>query len=292
MNNLGGLNLSRRGLNRDSRSWRHQRVSLDSRENLDSVKKCVSTVQKSWSRSRLLDFVSTSMSRPKSLDQDWEIHRDLKILACLDSLSWSQLRSAWIFVFSHRDFSIRQDFSSFQTQKALTMSRFLNKSQKSWRVLTNLDNLNESKSRLNNHDFKNHNWGKKSWSRPSRKSWQFKKVSLDTKDALDLNLDWSRLPRPPCLLMNKKLIYFLLFLTFLYWSKTIIFISGQIEPTYYWKKMFRDSNFKVKCYLRTSTSDWTHSSPKLKFEIQISKENTFKELFRTLCFFTLTFYNT
>ncbi len=31
----GGLDLSRRGLDRDSRSRRRQRVSLDSRENLD-----------------------------------------------------------------------------------------------------------------------------------------------------------------------------------------------------------------------------------------------------------------
>ncbi len=34
-NNLGGLDLSRRGLDRDSRSRRRQRVTLDSRENLD-----------------------------------------------------------------------------------------------------------------------------------------------------------------------------------------------------------------------------------------------------------------
>jgi hypothetical protein len=41
---------------------------------------------------------------------------------------------------------------------------------------------------------------KKSWSRPSRKSWQFKKVSLDPKDVLDL--DWSRLSRPPRLYLT------------------------------------------------------------------------------------------
>jgi hypothetical protein len=32
----------------------------------------------------------------------------------------------------------------------------------------------------------------KSQSRPSRKSRRFSKVSLDTKDVLDLDLDWSR----------------------------------------------------------------------------------------------------
>ena len=39
---VGGLDLSRRGLDRDSQSRRRQRVSLESRENLDSVKKLVS----------------------------------------------------------------------------------------------------------------------------------------------------------------------------------------------------------------------------------------------------------
>jgi hypothetical protein len=107
---VGGLDLSRRGLDRDSRSRRRQRVSLDSRENLDSVKKLVSTIEISRSRSRYLDFVSTTMSRPKSLDRDREIRLDLKFSAFLDSLSRSRPRSAWIFVFSRRDFSIRQDF--------------------------------------------------------------------------------------------------------------------------------------------------------------------------------------
>ncbi len=45
----------------------------------------------------------------------------------------------------------------------------------------------------------------KSWFKKSRprkkKSWSrhFKKVCLDTKDVLDLDLDWSRLSRPPTL---------------------------------------------------------------------------------------------
>ncbi len=76
----------------------------------------------SRSRLRLLDFVSTSMSRPKSLN------RDLKILAFLDSLSWS--RSAWIFVFSRRDFSIRRDFSSFWDSKGF------NNVEISWQIST------------------------------------------------------------------------------------------------------------------------------------------------------------
>ncbi len=94
-------------------------MSLDSRENLDGIKKCVSAIEKSWSRSRLLVFVSTSMSRLKSLDRGREIHWDLKNLAFLDSLSWSRLRSVRIFAFSRQNFSIRRDFSSFSDSKGL-----------------------------------------------------------------------------------------------------------------------------------------------------------------------------
>ncbi len=100
----GGLDLSWSCLDRESWSWHCQRVSLNSWENLDIFKKCVSTIEKSRLR---------SMSRPKSLDQDREIHQDLKILAFLDSSSRSRSRSGWILAFSSQDFSIRQDFSSF-----------------------------------------------------------------------------------------------------------------------------------------------------------------------------------
>ena len=89
----------------------------------------------------------------KSLNRDREIHRDLKILAFFNSLSQSQWRSAWIFVFSHRDSSFRRDFSSFSdskgldnveiSQQILTASRqiltilmCLDKSRQSQRVFT------------------------------------------------------------------------------------------------------------------------------------------------------------
>ncbi len=202
---VGGLDLSRR----------RQRVSLDSRENLNSVKKLVSTIEISRSRSRLLDFVSTTMSRPKSLNRDREIRRDLKFLAFLDSLSQSQPRSAWIFVFSRRDFSIRRDLRPRQCRDfstnlncvstnldcVSTNLKNLDASQQILTILTRLDNLDKnldaSKSRLKRE--------KKSWSQPSRKSRQFKKVSLDTKDILDLDLDWSRLSRPPTLVWTSAL---------------------------------------------------------------------------------------
>jgi hypothetical protein len=128
--------LSRHGLDRDSRSRRRQRVSLDSRENLDCVKKLVSTIEISRSRSRLLDFVSTTMSRPKSLNRDREIRRDLKFSAFLDSLSRSRPRSAWIFVFSRRDFSIRRDLGLDNVEISRQISTRLDKSRQSRRVST------------------------------------------------------------------------------------------------------------------------------------------------------------
>jgi hypothetical protein len=139
------------------------RRGLDSRENLDSVKK----------------LVSTTMSRPKSLDRDREIRRDLKFSAFLDSLSRSRPRSAWIFVFSRRDFSIRRDFRPRQCRDFSTnlncvltnldcVSTNLENLDVSRQILTistististrldNLDkNLDASKSRLKNLDFKN-----------------------------------------------------------------------------------------------------------------------------------------
>ncbi len=109
------------------------------------------------------------MSRPKSLDRDREIRRDLKFSAFLDSLSRSRPRSAWIFVFSRRDFSIRRDFRPLQCRDfstnldcvstnldcVSTNLENLDVSTISTR-LDNLDkNLDASKSRLKNLDFKN-----------------------------------------------------------------------------------------------------------------------------------------
>jgi hypothetical protein len=156
-------------------------------DNLDGFQKLVSTIEKSRSRSRFLDLVSTSMSRPKSLDRDWEICRDLKILAFLDSLSRSRSRSAWIFVFSRRDFSIRRDFSSFSDSKGLnnveiswqisTASRQISTASRQISTISmcldNLDkNLNATMSRLKSLDCKNLDRDKI-------------KVDLDVMDNLD-----------------------------------------------------------------------------------------------------------
>ncbi len=96
---LGGLDLSR------CRHW--QKV------NLDSFKKLVLTIDKS--RSRYLNFVSTSPSSPKSLDQ--EIRPGLKFLVNLDSLS--QSRISWFYHFRDKHFSIFQYFWAWSHSKSL-----------------------------------------------------------------------------------------------------------------------------------------------------------------------------
>ena len=69
---LGGLDLSRSCLDRESRSQNFQKVSkkvsLDSLVNLDTLKKLISPI-------KILDLVSTSMSRPKSLDREEDLSR-------------------------------------------------------------------------------------------------------------------------------------------------------------------------------------------------------------------------
>ena len=132
---LWGLDLSWSCLDQDFWSLNCQKVCLDSWGNLDIVKKFISTVEKSQLRLRLLDFVLTSMSRHKSLDQDWEVHQDEEILSFLNSLFWSWLRSKWIFAyFLLRFLKTLRLFVIFRLKKPWFIQDFL----------TNLDNLNFS----------------------------------------------------------------------------------------------------------------------------------------------------
>ena len=96
-------------LDRNSRCQHWKKVGLDSGENLDTFKILVSTIEKSRSSSRNLDFVSTPPSSLKSLDWDWEICWDMTFLANLDSLSrsrvsqfypisWSRFLNLWRFL--------------------------------------------------------------------------------------------------------------------------------------------------------------------------------------------------
>ncbi len=116
----GGLDLSQRGLDQDSRSRHLQKVSLDSWENLDNFKKLVSTIEISQSRSRNLNFVSTPPSSPKSLNRDRKICRDMKFLANLDSLSQSWSRVSQFYNISRSRFL---NFSRFLSLKYLKKSR-------------------------------------------------------------------------------------------------------------------------------------------------------------------------
>ena len=76
-----------------------KRVSLDGRENLDSFKKLVSTIEISWSRSRNLDLVSMSLAKTV-LFVEIETYQDL-------------LRFLWLLVI-FVDFLI---FFSISTEK-------------------------------------------------------------------------------------------------------------------------------------------------------------------------------
>ncbi len=98
----GGLDLSRLCLSRDSWSQHWQKVSLDCWENLDSFKKLVSTIEKSWSSN--LDFVLTPPSSPKSLDRDWEIRQDLKFLVNLNSFFDLNPELVDVNIFLNQDF--------------------------------------------------------------------------------------------------------------------------------------------------------------------------------------------
>ncbi len=136
----GGLDLSRRGLDQDSQSWLWQKANFDGWENLDNFKKLVSTIEKSQSRSRNLDFVTTPLSSPKSLNRDREICQDLKILAKHDNLSWSLLRvSQWMS--SYFSIEISQFVKIFEPEVPQKVSKMLGYLDKSWKVSKNLENL-------------------------------------------------------------------------------------------------------------------------------------------------------
>ncbi len=135
----GGLDLTRSCLDLDKKSWSRQRqkVCLDSQE---------ISVKKSWSRSRFLDFVSASISRPWSLDRDWEFHRDQKILAFLDSLSWSRSRVSQFFQISRSRFLNLSRFAGVMyLKKSLKCWDFSTNFAASWQILLVLDKSRQSR---------------------------------------------------------------------------------------------------------------------------------------------------
>jgi hypothetical protein len=139
---LGGLDLSRHGLDRDSRSRRFSKVDLDLMDILDGFQKLVST----W-----------------------------------------------------RTFSTAQKTKS-QHGLCPKISIFVKISIET----LDLDTF-------------------KSWSQRDGQSRRFSKVSLDTKDVLDLDLDWSRPSRPPSLI-----IFYVCRTWFVYCHKNMYSLSCKI----------------------------------------------------------------
>ncbi len=136
------------------------------------------------------------MSRLKSLDRGREIHRDLKNSAFLDSLSLSRSRSARIFAFSRQDFSISRDFSSFSDSKGLDNVKI------SRQILLRLDKSRQS-ARVSTISTKISTRQYLDWKVLILKiSIKKKKSGLHTKDSLDLDLNSSRLSRPPGLVIS------------------------------------------------------------------------------------------
>ncbi len=143
--------MSQRGLDRDSRSRRRPRVSLDSRENLDSVKK--------------LDRDISILSRHQRPDQkiSIEIKNFVEIwkFRCFSTVCLDLDREVHGFLYFLVEISGQISTASWQISTA------------SRQILTNLDkNLDATKSRLKSLDFKNLDREKK-------------KVDLDVMDNLD-----------------------------------------------------------------------------------------------------------
>jgi len=162
---------------------------------LDVIKEWVSTVERTSTASKSVSRESRNLDRDRDFSiSSWHQCSDQKVSIEIERFVeiWKFRRFSTVCLDLDREmrgflyFLVKisqsvKTFHHFQTQKASTMSRFLDKS---WQ------------SRQKSRRFKVSTEKKKSWSWPSRKSWLFKKVSLDTKDVLDLDLDWSR---PPCL---------------------------------------------------------------------------------------------
>jgi hypothetical protein len=135
----GGLDLSRSCLDRDSRSQHWQRAGLNSRENLDTFKILVSTIKKSWLRSRFLNLVSMA-----NLDQeitwfftylDWDIYLNCRNL-------WKVVGEAQG---KHRKVKVKPSPTTFhrclKSKISRLMSRNLDNSQLVLTISISLDSL-------------------------------------------------------------------------------------------------------------------------------------------------------
>ncbi len=171
-------------LDRDSRS-QQKKADLDSRENLDTFKILVSTIEKSWPRLRILKVRLDINVQTKKSRSRLRICRDQKISTFLDSFSRSRLRVSQFYHISRSRFlSLSRFLGLMYLKKSQECRDFLTNLAASWQILKklaasrqiltisicldNLDkNLDASKSRL-----------KKSWFLKSQA--RKKKFDLDT----------------------------------------------------------------------------------------------------------------
>jgi hypothetical protein len=141
---------------------------------------------------RNLNFISTPPSSPKTI----ALHRDLmRFTKSLDFFLHLDCKLVDFIIFSIKISQFVEIFKPEVPQNVLIMSRYVNKSQK---VLTNLENLDRVKSWSKNLSFKNLHRDK---NKSCLNSWEnlarFQKPLLIRSRCLDLDLNWSRLLKPP-----------------------------------------------------------------------------------------------
>ncbi len=132
--NLGGLDLSWRGLDRDSWSRHQKKVSLDGQENLDSFKKLVSAID--ISRFCLDTTIQIQISRSRL--RFIETYRDLPKISII---SRSRLRSSYNFHKSRSRLLLLIHFTNWHLWKDVTFHSCLlvKISQKCWEISINLE---------------------------------------------------------------------------------------------------------------------------------------------------------
>ena len=107
-----------------SRSRRPKNISLDGWENLDGFQKLVSTIEKSRSRSRYLDLVSTGIAKTVLLDRDRDLSRLIEILVIfcdfcgfLDFFLDLDREIVYFYKYLDRDFSSQPYLFTFCASK-------------------------------------------------------------------------------------------------------------------------------------------------------------------------------
>ncbi len=139
--NLGGLDLSRSCLDRDSRSRHKKTVSLNGWENLDRLKKLVSTIE--ISRFCLDITIQIQISRSRFIKTYRDLSRLIKIyqdLPKISIISRSRSRSSYNFHKSWSRLLLLIHFTNRHLWKDVTFHTYLlvKISQKCWEISINL----------------------------------------------------------------------------------------------------------------------------------------------------------